>query len=121
MSRDLCKVKHELIKEITKIPVSENQNSIPLNEENVIVVYHQMIHKSRVKYLLKLIKLGQEITHKSLPYPTSIFNLKLLSIITILSQVLGLENDWFVNEVILGFFGHNVFNRRQLSPLISVC
>lgn len=86
-----------------QILVLESQNSISLNEESLISVYHHLIPESNVEYLSKLIKLGEEITQESFPYPTYIFNHKVQSIVIILTQVLGLENVRFVDEVILGF------------------
>ena len=51
----------------------------------------------------KFIKQGQGFDNEPLLFPSSILNLEVQSIVTVLSQILGLENNRSVNEVILVF------------------
>ena len=55
-SRVLCKINLGLIKKILKVPMSESQNYILLNEENLMTTYCQFNPKSRVNFLSKFIK-----------------------------------------------------------------
>lgn len=67
------------------------------------LVYKQASLENKVEKLTKLIKQNKTLEGLSLSYPSYIFLPRVQSVITIASQVLDLENDQFVDELILGF------------------
>ena len=86
-----------------KIYDSQSQYFFPLNEENLMATYQQISLELKTNFLSKFVKQGQEFDSQSSSFPITIFNPKVYFVVTMPSQILGLDNDRLVNEVILGF------------------
>ena len=103
-----------------KFLVSESQNYFPLNEENLMSTYCQLSLELRVDFLSKFIKPSQYFSYESLSFPTSIFNCEVQFVVTILSQILGLENDRSINEIIIGFLVTMCSIEENQAPQLQV-
>ena len=58
----------------------------------------------RFQFLSSILKDGQSLEGLFLPYNVNIFKEEVQLVMSLVSQILGLDDDTHINEVILGFF-----------------
>lgn len=87
-------------------------------EGSIPLLYKQMSLEIKVEMLKILIKPKQTLEALSSPYPSHIFFPKFQFVITIVCQVLGMENDQSIYELILGFIYSRLF---YFSSKIQLC
>ena len=86
------------------LPDSFLVNPESFNEQVLIELYKNCKIEVRCKFLSNILKVGQTLEGLFLPYNVSIFKDEVQLVMSMASQVLGLDDDKHVNEVILGFF-----------------
>ena len=73
------------------------------NEQILIELYKNWETEIRCQFLSSILKVGQSLEGLFFPYNVSIFKDEVQLVMSMISQVLGLDNDKHVSEVILGF------------------
>ena len=79
--------------EILKLSSIESQDQVPLNEENLIMLFHQSSLEYKFEQLNRFLKQGKLVEKLAFPYPVNVFTERVQFVVTMLSQVLGLDND----------------------------
>ena len=102
-SKILYRVNVKSIHEVLSLP--DNFPVIPesFNEQVLIELYKNCETEIRCQFLSSILKVGQSLEGLFLPYNVSIFRDEVQLVMSVVSQVLGLDNDKHVSEVILGF------------------
>jgi hypothetical protein len=75
----------------------------PFEDENLIIVYMECPSKFKSLFLQTIVKPEHIFESLSLPMSVNIMVIEVQWVCTILSQILGLYNDQYVVEVMLGF------------------
>ena len=102
-SEVLCKIDSLSIRHTLSIPESSPIVSKPFEEEKMITVYRECPSEVKTLLLQTTVKLEHHSESLSLPINVSIMVIEAQWACSILSQILGLDNDKFVVEVMLGF------------------
>jgi hypothetical protein len=102
-SKVMCKIDCVLVNESLKITKSFSENSEPFDEEEMIRVYREFQPKIKTFFLRMIIKLNQFPQSLYFPLIIDIMVSEVQCVFSLLSQVLGFNNDRFVVEVMLGF------------------
>lgn len=98
----LCQINPQTILRMLILFESESKSQ-QLSEEGIIVTFQQMSLEVKTTKLNKLLKFEKSLDGLSLAYPSHIFTPRVQYMITMVSQVLSLDNDQSVGEVALGF------------------
>jgi hypothetical protein len=77
--------------------------SEPFEEENIIMVYRECPSEVKDLFLQTIVKPEHISESLSLPMSVNIMVIEVQWVCSILSQILGLDNDKYVVEVMLGF------------------
>jgi hypothetical protein len=77
--------------------------SEPFEEQNIITIYREYPPKVKGQFLQTIVKLEHQSESLSLPTNVSVMVIDVQWACSLLSQILGLDNDKFVVEVMLGF------------------
>ena len=80
-----------------------NKESIQFDEKNELRYFTELSPEQKVEFLLKFLKTYQSIEGLFLPYSICIFNDSFQPLFSLTSQILGLNDDRWVIEVMLGF------------------
>ena len=64
----------------------------------------------RCQFLSNILKDGQSLEGLFLPYNVNIFKEEVQLVMSLVSQILGLDDNMHINEVILGFFSKYRFD-----------
>jgi hypothetical protein len=75
----------------------------PFEEENIIMVYRECPSEVKNLFLQTIVKPKHISGSLSLPMNVNIMVIEIQWVCSILSQILGLDNDKYVVEVMLGF------------------
>jgi hypothetical protein len=102
-SEVLCRVDSSSIRHALGTLESSPTVSKPFKEEKIITVYRECPPEVKALFLQTIIKLEHHSESLSLPMSVSIMVIEVQWVCSILSQILGLDNDKFVVEVMLGF------------------
>jgi hypothetical protein len=102
-SEVMCRVESLSIRDSLSIPESFSTMSEPFNEENLIRVYRECPSEVRDLFLQTIVKPEHFSESLSLPMNVSIMVIEVQWVCSLLSQILGLDNDKHVVEVMLGF------------------
>ena len=74
-----------------------------MNESILAELYKSCISEVRCKFLSSILKEVQSLDGLFLPYHVHIFKNEVQLVVSLVCQILGLDDDCHVNEVILGF------------------
>ena len=113
----MCRVESLLIFDALDIPESFSIVSEPFNEEKLIMIYIECPSEVKDLFLQTIVKPKHLSRSLPLPMNVSIMVIEVQWVCSMLSQILGLDNDKHVVEVMLGFF--LTFFQSELG--ISVC
>ena len=94
-------------------------NPESFNEQVLIELYKNCKTEVRCQFLSSILKVGQSLEGLFLPYNVNIFKDEIQLVMSIVSQVLGLDDDTHVNEVILGFL-LSIMVRLIMNPIQSI-
>ena len=103
VSRILCRVDATVIRENLNLPENYPDNRESVNESVLAESYKNCETESRCQFLSTILKEGQSLNGLFLPYPVHIFKNEVQLVISLVCQVLGLDDDFHVGDVILGF------------------
>ena len=94
----------------------------PVNDSVLAEVYKNCETEVRCKFLSSSLKNGQSLDGIFLPYPVHIFKDEVQLFVSLVCQVLGLDDDCHVNEVILGFLLKisSLSSKSQSVPVFSL-
>ena len=102
-SKILCKIDSQVIRENLNFPANYPDSREPVNESIFVEVYKNCETEVRCKFLSSILNEGQSLDGLFLPYHVHIFRDEVQLVVSLVCQVLGLDDDCHVNEVILGF------------------
>jgi hypothetical protein len=118
-SEVMCRVESMSIRDALSIPESFSAVSEPFNEENIIRLYRECPSEVRDLFLQTIVKPEHFSESLSLPMNVSIMVIEVQWVCSLLSQVLGLDNDKYVVEVMLGFLLTFFMSESGLSVCIN--
>ena len=99
----LCKIDTKVICENLNLPNNYPESREPVNESILAEVYKNCETEVCCKFLSNIIKDDQSLDGLFPPYCVCIFRDEVQLVVSLVCQVLGLDDDCHVNEVILGF------------------
>jgi hypothetical protein len=85
------------------IPDASPTVSEPFEEQRMIMIYRECLPEVKTLFLQTIVKLEHYSESLSLPVNIGVMIIKVQWDCSLLSQILGLDNDKFVVEVMLGF------------------
>ena len=85
------------------MPNSYPENREPVNESILTELYKSCDKEVCCNFLSSVLKKGQSLDGLFLPYPVHIIKDEVQLVVSLVCQILGLDDDCRVNEVILGF------------------
>ena len=93
-----------------------------INESVLVELYKKSEAETRCKFLSSVLKDGQSVDGVSIPYPMHMFKSEVQLVISLVCQVLGLDEDCHVGEVILGFLlrMNSSVSESQSTPAFSL-
>jgi hypothetical protein len=100
----LCRVESLSIRSALGIPESISVASKLYEEEKIIMVHMECPSEVKDLFLQTIVKPEHIFEILSLPMSVNIMVIEVQWVCSILSQILGLDNDKYVVEVMLGFF-----------------
>ena len=102
-SRILCKVNATVIRENLNLPDSYPDSRESVNESVLVEFYKKCETEIRCQILSSILKHGQSLDGFFLPYPVHIFKNEVQLVVSLVCQILGLDDDCRMGEVVLGF------------------
>ena len=102
-SRILCKTDATVIRENLSLPKNYPVNHESVNESVLAKFYKNCETENCCHFLSTILKEGQSLDGIFLPYPVHIFKNEVQLVVSLVCQVLGLDEDCHVDDVILGF------------------
>jgi hypothetical protein len=102
-SEVLCEIDSPSLRHTLSIPESSPTVSEPFEEHKMITIYRECPLEVKNLFLQTIIKPEHHSESLSLPASVSIMVIEVQWDCSLLSQILGLDNDKFVVEVMLGF------------------
>ena len=102
-SKILYRIDVKSVRGLLSLPDSFLVNPESFNEQVLIELYKNCKTKVRCQFFSSILKVGQLLEGLFLPYNVNIFKDEVQLVMSIVSQVLGLDDDKHVNEVILVF------------------
>ena len=89
--------------ETSNLPDSYPDSRESVNESVLVEFYKKCETEIRFQFLSSVLKDGQYLDGFFLPYPVHIFKNEVQLVVSLVCQILGLDDDCRVGEVILGF------------------
>ena len=102
-SRILCRIDAKSIHGFLNLPNNYPYSGESVNESVLAEVYKNCKNEFRCKFLSRILNEGQSLEGLFLLYCIHIFKEEVQLVVSLVCQVLGLDNDCHVSEVILGF------------------
>ena len=102
-SKILCRIDVKSVHEMLSLPDNFPVNPESFNEQVLIELYKKCETEVRCQFLSSILKVGHSLEGLFFPYNVSIFKDEVKLVISMVSQVLGLDDDKHVSEVILVF------------------
>ena len=102
-SRILCKIDASVVRENLSLPESYPGNRESVNEAVLAEFFRSCPIDARSRFLSSILKEGRSLEGLSLPYPLHVFRTEAQSVMSLVCQVLGLDDDCRIGDVILGF------------------
>ena len=118
-SKILCKIDASVVRENLSLPENYPVNRESVNEFVLAEFFKNCESESRCQFLSSILKEGQSLEGLFLPYPLHIFRTEVQLVMSLVCQVLGLDDDCHIGDVILGFLLR--INSLSLSPNQSPC
>ena len=103
MYKILCKVDEKSVHGILNLPDNFPDNCESLNESVLVEMYKSCKTEVRCQFLSSILKYGQSLEELFLPYNVNIFKKEVQMVMSLVIQILGLDDDIHVSEVVLGF------------------
>ena len=75
------------------LPKSNLEESLPFNEENLIISFRQTENDVKLGFMSRLLKPNQVLDELYFPYDLQVFQDSVKPFFALLSQVLGLDSD----------------------------
>ena len=97
----LCLIDNNFVREALCFSESNHVESDKFNEEESISYYRDAGSESKVEFLSQVLKLNQVLENLTIPYSIDSFQPSVPSLLSLLSQIMGLDDDRFVIEVML--------------------
>ena len=121
-SQILCKVNAIVIRENLNLPENYPDNRESLNELVLAEFYKKCETETRCQFLSNILNEGQYLEGLFLPYPVHIFKSEVQLVISLVCQILGMDDDCHVSEVILGFLLRisSLSSESQSIPVFSL-
>jgi hypothetical protein len=101
-SEVLCKVDGPSLRHALNIPDASPIVSEPFEEQRMIMIYRECLPKVKTLFLQTIVKPEHHSESLSLPANLSVMIVEVQWACSLLSQILGLDNDKLVVEVMLG-------------------
>ena len=101
-SQILCKIDAKVIHENLNLPDSYPDQREPVNELILAELFRSCETEVRFQFLSNILKEAQSLDGLFLPYPMHIFKNEVQLVVSLVCQILGLDDDCRVSEVILG-------------------
>ena len=111
-SKILCKIDASAIRGNLSLPESYHVNRESVNESVLAKFFKSCNDDARSRFLSSILKEGQSLEGITFPYPLHIFRTKVRWVMSLVCQVLGLDDDCHIGDVILGF----LLKVNSLSP-----
>ena len=93
-----------------------------MNESVLVEFYKNCEIETRCQFLSSILKDGQYLDGFFLPYPVHIFKNEVQLVVSLVCQILGLDDDCRVGEVVLGFLLRisSLGSKSQSIPMFSL-
>jgi hypothetical protein len=102
-SEVLCEIDSLSLRHTLSVSNSSSVASEPFDEEKMITVYRECLSKVKTRFLQTIVKPEHHSEILFLPINVNFMIIEVQWACSLLSQILGLDNDKFVVEVMLGF------------------
>ena len=102
-SKILCRIDEKVVRKVLSLPDNFPVNPESFNEQVLIELYKNCETEIRCQFLSSILKVVQLLEGLFFPYNVSIFIDEVQLVMSMVSQVLGLDNDRHASKVILGF------------------
>jgi hypothetical protein len=102
-SEVLCEIDSLSLQHTLSVSESSSVASNPFNEEKMITVYRECPSEVKALFLQTIVKPEHHSESLSLPINVSIIIIEVQWACSLLSQILGLDNEKFLVEFMLGF------------------
>ena len=111
MSMILCRIDAKSIHGFLNLPDNYPDSRESVNKSILAEVYRSCKTEIRCEFLSSILNEGQSLEGLFFPYHIHIFKEEVQLVVSLVCQILGLDNDIHVNEVVLGFFIENEFSQ----------
>ena len=102
-TRILCEVNANVICEVLNVSNIFLKNTEALSEETLVQVYRECKSEIKNSFLIEILKVSHVVESLSFPVDVHLFLEEVQLVFSILSQILGYNDDNSVNEVMIGF------------------
>ena len=102
-SKVLCQINSQSIRQELCLSKLNDEEFIQFDGRESIRSFRELSPEKKVEFLSKFLKSNQNIEGLSLPYSIDLFNYSIRPFFSLMSDILGLDDDRLVNEVMLGF------------------
>ena len=102
-SKILCKIDVKSIHRILNLPDSFPNNCESVNESFLAEMYKSYKTEIRGEFLSSILNEGQSLEGLFLPYNVNILKKDVQLVMSLVSQILGLDDDIHISKVVLGF------------------
>ena len=102
-TRILCQVNENVICELLNVPENFPGNPEVFSEETLVQLYRECNSEVKNVFLSEILKTGHSVENLVLPLNVNIFWEEVQPVLSMLSKILGYDDDKFVAEVMLGF------------------
>ena len=102
-SKILCKINVKTIHIILNLPDSFLDNCESVNESVLVEIYKSCKIEIRCEFLSSILNEGHSLEGLFMPYNIHIFKEEVRLVMSLVCQILGLDDGIHVNEVVLGF------------------
>ena len=109
-SKILYRVDAKTVRILLNLLDSFPDNCESLNEPFLVEMYKNCETEVRCQFMSSILKEGQSLEGLFLPYNVNIFKKEVQMVMSLVSQILGLDDDIHISKVVLGFFIENDFN-----------
>ena len=92
-SQVLCKINPQSVRNALCLPKSNLQESFPFDEESLIRLFWQTDNDVKLGFMSSLLKPDHVSKKLSFPYNLKVFQDSVKPFFTLLSKILGLDND----------------------------
>ena len=103
-SKILCKIDAKTIHRILNLLDSFLDNCESVNKSVLVKIYKSCKTEIRCEFLSIILNEGQSLEGLFLPYNIHIFKEEVQLVMSLVCQILGLDDDMRINEVVLGFY-----------------